>query len=178
MKTRFFKILIISIILFIVRDAYSQWYLGGGVSAWYNGNYRELQVGCSPEFGYGFNEHWSVGGSVKFNYRYRTFNDPISGEEWHSQNWYVLANPYFRYAFFTKNNWSLFMDVELGLGYSTAGFMISTGIRPGVSYTFNEHFRLVGHFGWLGIEKQGVSTLNGGLRFNDGKMGLSFFYVF
>ncbi|MBR4452829.1 MAG: hypothetical protein IKS33_01065, partial [Bacteroidales bacterium] len=69
MKTRFFKILVVSIIMFMVRDAYSQWYLGGGVSAWYNGNYQELQVGCSPEFGYGFNEHWSVGGSVKFNYR-------------------------------------------------------------------------------------------------------------
>ena len=95
-------ILLFFITTFSVQELKAQWYLGGGVSAWYNGNYQELQVGCSPEFGYGFNEHWSVGGSVKFNYRYRTFNDPISGEEWHTQNWYVLANPYFRYAFLPK----------------------------------------------------------------------------
>lgn len=172
-------ILLFFITTFSVHELKAQWYLGGGVSAWYNGNYQELQVGCSPEFGYGFNEHWSVGGSIKFNYRCHTkYIELSSGELYRPQYWYVLANPYFRYAFFTKNNWSLFMDVELGLGYCYTGFMISTGVRPGVSYTFNEHFRLVGHFGWLGIEKQGIIPLNGGLRFNDGKMGLSFFYVF
>lgn len=186
MKRKAYKILIIlsAVILCDSQSVKAQWYLGGGISAWYEtysyGEKSKHAISVTPEFGYSFNSHWSVGGLVTLSYEETHSNTwTIYGEKMISRTYkskYVV-NPYFRYSFFNANNFSMFIECNLGLGVYGNAFYGSLGVSPGISYTFCEHFRMTAHFGWLGGElNEYKSTL--GLKFNDGHLGFSFFYVF
>ena len=59
------KVLMTLLVMFAVVTAYAQeMYVGGGISLWRNHDAERTTFSISPEFGYGLNEKWSVGGQL------------------------------------------------------------------------------------------------------------------
>ncbi|MBR5893028.1 MAG: hypothetical protein IKZ37_05290 [Bacteroidaceae bacterium] len=78
----------------------------------------------------------------------------------------VSINPYVRYNFMKLGNFKMFIDG--GFTYYNNEEMDDWDIslKPGISYTINEHFNIVGHLGDGMVFREGDTKLENGFAFN------------
>ena len=184
--------LAITIMVASVSATNAQFYIGGGLSLWhYNGNTKTTSFSISPDAGYSFNNHWTVGLAVGFDARFyhdkteeRIYinSDGIPETSIYTyHNYYSFyAEPYARFNYFSTDRVKLFLDGVLGVALDEHGRYDGSQVivRPGISVNITEHFSLVGTFGMLGYI-HGVYLNNTGFGFRlQNSLRFGFYYSF
>ena len=143
------KLLLIAAFLVASISASAQFYFGGQVGFSRNATDNITTLTIAPEVGYSFNDRWSFGGVLDYDYSYRNKLDLNIFE----------ISPYarYKYASVSDDNLKFFVDCGVGFGVQKAkgfdaGFIYHIGLRPGVSYSFNQHWSIVAHLSQLGWE--------------------------
>lgn len=152
------KILLIALLSVISLSASAQFYFGGQVGFTRNATDNYTLLNIAPEIGYDFNEKWAFGGVLQYQYAYQNHVDLNVFE----------ISPYARYKFakVADDKLKFFVDGGIGLGvqkvtgYDT-GFVYHIGLRPGMSYSFNEHWTVLAHLSQLGWEGATDKATNG-----------------
>lgn len=141
------KLFLLAACILASLTASAQFYFGGQVGVSRNATDNQTSVIIAPEVGYGFNEKWSFGGVLDYNYNY---NRGVS------TNIFEIS-PYarYKYAKLASDKLQFFVDCGVGFGVQKvtgydAGFVYHLGFKPGVSYSFNNHWSVVAHLGQLG----------------------------
>lgn len=143
------KLLLLAVLMIASLSASAQFYYGGQVGFSRNATDNITTLTIAPEVGYSFNEKWSFGGVLDYDYRY------TSGVK---LNIFEIS-PYarYKYAKLADDKLSFFVDGGVGFGFQKqsgldAGFVYHIGFRPGISYALNDHYSIVAHLGNLGWE--------------------------
>lgn len=149
-KCKIMKKLLLSLFIVLASiTANAQFYVGGQVGFSRNATDNVTTLQIAPEFGYDFNEKWAFGGVLDYQYGYQ---DKVN------LNIFEIS-PYARYKFarVADDKLKFFVDGGVGFGvqkvtgYDT-GFIYHIGFRPGMSYSFNEHWTILAHLSQLGWE--------------------------
>ena len=143
------KLLLLAVLAMASLTASAQFYFGGQVGVSRNATDNTTSVIIAPEVGYSFNDVWSFGGVLDYEYQY-----------YNKINLNVFEiSPYarFKFASVANDNLKFFVDGGVGFGVQKvtdydAGFVYHIGFRPGMSYSFNDHWSIVAHLGQLGWE--------------------------
>lgn len=143
------KLLLLAAFALASISASAQFYYGGQVGFSRNATDNITTVTIAPEVGYSFNDKWSVGGVLDYDYYYHSGSDTNVFE----------ISPYARYTYAAVASDKLKFFVDGGVGFGVqktkgydAGFVYHIGFRPGLSYSFNDHYSIVAHIGQLGWE--------------------------
>lgn len=152
------KVLMTLFVLFAVVTAYAQeMYVGGGISLWRNHDLEKTTFSISPEFGYGLNEKWSVGGQLILD---------VNGGDGVSSTAFALA-PYARFSYYENDIVRLFLDMGFGVSINKqkhtdadAGFEL--GVKPGIAVKLNDNFSFVSKVGFAGFRQDYRGTSNSG----------------
>lgn len=153
------KVLMTLMVMFAVVTAYAQeMYLAGGISFWSNHDSEVTTFSISPEFGYGLNEKWSVGGQLIL--------DLTGGDGVRGTTAFAIA-PYARYSYYENNIVRLFLDMGLGLSvnkekHSDADAGFELGVKPGIAVKLNDNFSFVSRVGFAGFRQDYRGTNNSG----------------
>ena len=166
----------------------AQWYVGGRVSfSQYNDAiirygqdvdvsvqkiYNTIKI--SPEVGYTFNSHWSLGMSANFHRTVYKFVQYMTDNV--EKRTICTLNPYVRFSFFNHDRLSLFVDATASLDVLDTYYW-SAGICPGVSYALTDHFLAVAKAGFFGY-KSDNDPYKWEANLDMTKMNLSLFYLF
>ena len=165
------KVLMTLFVMFAVVTAYAQeMYVGGGISLWRNTDADKTSFSISPEFGYGLNEKWSVGGQLVLD---------IVGD---TSTSFALA-PYARFSYYENKVVRLFLDMGFGVSVykpkhqdSVAGFEL--GVKPGIAVKLNDHFSFVSKVGFAGFREdyrgEGNSGFGVGVDGEDISIGIEY----
>lgn len=130
--------------------ANAQVWVGGSLGFWNNGDAEGSSIKTSfsiaPEVGYDLSEDWSIAIGLSYGLK-----KPDQGEDLSA----ITVTPYARYNLIKAGNFKFFLDgafdfgsIDNGESYTAWGI----GIKPGVAYSLNEKFSLVGHVGFLGYQ--------------------------
>lgn len=143
------KLLALAVVALSALSASAQFYYGGALGFSRNATDNETYVVVAPELGYSFNDHWSFGGVLDYEYDYYQGTDINVFE----------ISPYarFKFAGVAHDKLKFFVDGGVGFGVQKisgydAGFVYHIGFRPGFSFALNDHWSLVAHTGQLGWE--------------------------
>ena len=143
------KLFLIAALAVASLSASAQFYSGGALGFTRNATDNITTFTLAPEVGYTFNEDWSFGGVLDYEYRY-TRGSKLNIFE---------ISPYARYnyAALAEDKLKFFVDAGIGFGVQKAtgydtGFVYHIGFRPGISYSLSEHYSIVAHLGNLGWE--------------------------
>lgn len=143
------KLLLALVCVTASMSASAQCYFGGQVGFSRNATDNITTLVIAPEVGYSYNDTWSFGGVLDYEYLY-----------WDRNNLNIFEiSPYarYKYASIAEDKLKFFVDGGVGFGvqkmtdYDT-GFVYHIGFRPGISYSFNNHWSIVAHLGQLGWE--------------------------
>lgn len=153
------KVLMTLFVMFAVVTAYAQeMYVGGGIGLWRNHDLEVTSFSISPDFGYGLNEKWSVGGQLIL--------DVAGGNGTTSATSFAIA-PYARFSYYENKVVRLFLDMGLGLSVykqkhsdSEAGFEL--GVKPGLAVKLNNHFSFITKVGFAGFRQDYRVSNNSG----------------
>ena len=153
------KVLMTLMVMFAVVTAYAQeMYVAGGINFWSNHDAEVTNFSISPEFGYGLNEKWSVGGQLIL--------DLTGGDGTRGTTAFAIA-PYARYSYYENSIVRLFLDMGLGLSVNKmensdadAGFEL--GVKPGIAIKLNDHFSFVSKVGFAGFRQDYRGNDNSG----------------
>lgn len=167
---KFFILLVLAIVSISTS---AQAYLGGSLGFEYDISEENIDFTVSPEFGYNVNDKWAVGGTLSYSY--------LGEYETHS----FVLQPYARYTFakVADDKLHFFCDGTVGIGIvgglsSDTGCVYQLGVKPGISYSFNNHWSMVAHLGFLGYNGADDFAQELGFRnnigFNFGSLNLSF----
>lgn len=136
-------------LIFATLTASAQFYFGGQVGFSRNATDNITNLQIAPELGYDFNEKWAFGGVLDYQYNY---HNKVS------TNIFEIS-PYARYKFARVADDKLKFFVDGGVGFGVqkvshydAGFIYHIGLRPGMAYSFNEHWTILAHLSQLGWE--------------------------
>ena len=151
---------LISIVLlgFISISAFSQVYIGGGVSALYSkteNNGNNFNISLSPEVGYLFGERWMVGGM--FNLQSTLFSGSPSRS--------LGAILFGRYNVLPIKKFGLWLD--FGASYATAEnssgkpYSISIYAKPMLTYRLLDHLYIRAILDFAGLNVAYTSNSNG-----------------
>ena len=126
----------------------AQWYLGGGLG--YSEQNMVSLLHFSPEVGYSFNPHWTVGLGTSFQGIYRTvyIDEQATHINKRFDNWFL--NPYVRFTFLNIDKLSFFADATARMDALHGFTLYDLGIRPGISYALNDRFTAVAQIGFIG----------------------------
>lgn len=179
------KFLLLCFMGVVSMAASAQLYLGGsfGVNRDFTENQTEFTL--SPEIGYSFNDTWGVGGTISYQYKY---------QKGIKANVFDL-NPYVRWTFarVAEDKLHFFVDGGFGIGLGDTKYknfksetlcIWNIGFKPGVSYSFNEHWTLLTHIGFLGYNgandaaKEVGYTNKFGLDFSSLNLNFGVYYTF
>lgn len=168
-------ILTIAAIFALVFTASAQkWYAGGGagLELVFENNKGtsggEFGLTINPEVGYNINEKFAVGAAIGLGFE----------TEWESgakgEPAFVFSfDPYFRWNFLKlSDRFNLFADVTAAFGCKGQAFAYGLGIKPGISYAFNDKLTLVTHFANLGFTGKGSKIKYGLGVLIDSSVGL------
>ena len=152
------KVLMTLFVMFAVVTAYAQeMYVGGGISLWRNHDAERTTFSISPEFGYGLNEKWSVGGQLILD---------VNGGNGFSTTAFALA-PYARFSYYENSIVRLFLDMGIGVSINKtknsdadAGFEL--GVKPGIAVKLNDNFSFVSKVGFAGFRQDYRGANNSG----------------
>ncbi len=156
------KVLMTLMVMFAVVTAYAQeMYLAGGISLWSNHDSEVTTFSISPEFGYGLNEKWSVGGQLILDLR--GGDGVVHGT---TTTAFAIA-PYARYSYYENSIVRLFLDMGFGLSVNKvkdadadAGFEL--GVKPGIAVKLNDNFSFVSRVGFAGFRQDYRGANNSG----------------
>lgn len=178
------KIVMLVAMAVISLSAFAQnWYVGGTLNAWRESSGNKTEVTIKPEVGYNFNQTWSLGGAIGWQYNY---NDGFK------TNVFAIS-PYVRATYARVGIVSFFVDggFTYGLGKTKHGDLSSktvnmweVGFRPGLSVNINEHVGILAHVGFLGYRtanKAGKAAglpEGGGLKLSSSDLNFGFYYNF
>lgn len=159
------KLLVIAAVALASVTASAQVYLGGSLGVDYTKADKKTTFTLAPEVGGSLSENWAIGAALNYTLQHQTGTNTNA----------FTVNPYVRYTFarVADDKLGFFVDGGFGLGFgkekgqSKTDFVWNIGFKPGISYTFNEHWSVVAHLGWLGY--QGVKTYGGAFNDEDGK---------
>lgn len=151
-STRVLAIVIgMTFIVFCTQHATAQWFVGGSLG--YHSESSADLLHFSPEVGYSFNPHWTVGLSTNLQNLTRQVkildltDHYITGKR---SDFYCFLNPYVRYTFLRMDRLSFFADAAASFD-ANHGFHVNyAGFRPGLSYQLTDHFTAVAHLGFIG----------------------------
>ena len=130
----------------------AQWYVGGGLG--YSEQNMTSLLHFSPEVGYSFNPHWTVGLGTSFQRIYMTSYNDVQATYINNRFDYWFLNPYVRFTFLNIDKLSFFVDAA-GSFDVNHGFDVNyLGFRPGLSYQLTDHFTAVAHIGFIGSYHQ------------------------
>ena len=153
------KVLMTLMVMFAVVTAYAQeMYVAGGISLWSNHDAEVTNFSISPEFGYGLNEKWSVGGQLIL--------DLTGGDGTVGTTAFAIA-PYARYSYYENSIVRLFLDMGIGLSvnkvkHSDADAGFELGVKPGIAIKLNDHFSFVSKVGFAGFRQDYRGNDNSG----------------
>lgn len=143
------KLLLFAVMAVAAITASAQNYIGGSVGFMRDLTEHESDLTIAPELGYSFNDHWGLGLVLSYNYK--------NGTGYVSNGFGF--NPYARWTFarVADDKLGFFLDGGFALGFvkpssTDTGVFYNIGFKPGISYTFNEHWSVVSHIGFLGVE--------------------------
>ena len=166
------KVFLTLALMLTTMVASAQWYVGGGIGFGKSeiAEVETTQFAFTPEAGYTIDENWTVGAALGVDWTKDTYTQ-------------FSVNPYVRYTFFKVGNFSFFADgvVELGSVKPDEGdssFTWGIGVKPGIGYSFTEHFSIAGHLGWLGhrdFDDAGEATA---ITLNSSNLSFSLYYSF
>lgn len=167
------KILTFIVLTLISISASAQSYIGGSLGLGYDFDDKSVDFTLSPEYGYSLNSKWAIGGTLTYSY--------LGAYE---VNVFALQ-PYARYTFakVADNKLHFFCDGTFGFGLVGAkdedtGALWQVGFKPGMSYSFNDHWSIVAHLGFLGYnganEEAQDLGYNNNIGFDFGSLNLSF----
>lgn len=136
---------------------------------------KNLEFNINPEVGYDLSEDWSIAIALGF----KTTSFDIDGVD---NNTTISVNPYARYKFLKAGNFSLFLDGGFKFESVDEGAKVNNwniGVKPGIAYSLNENFCIVGHLGDGLIYRGGDTKKENGFAL-DVANGLSFgvYYAF
>jgi len=147
------KIFLTLMVMVAAVAANAQVWVGGSLGFWNNGDaegYEQIKTSLeiAPEIGYDLSEDWSIAIGLEYALAKPDKGDDVYG---------IGVNPYVRYNLLKAGNFKFFLDggfeiaaIDTGAddNYSAWGI----GIKPGIAYSLNEKFSLVGHLGFLGYQ--------------------------
>ena len=152
-----------------VSIANAQFFIGGQFGITHDDAKDNTTFTIAPEFGYAFNDMWTVAGMIGYTHM-------------DNYNSFYIA-PYARWTFFKRDFLSLLVDG--GLGFSTGkykgadsvnGFEI--GFKPGISFNLTDNFALVAHYGFLGYRDKYNGNSVSGLSLKGNELSFSLYYCF
>ena len=147
------KLVLTLALVFGVLAANAQYFVGGQFGLLYDDASENTMITIAPEFGYAFNDTWTVAGMIGYTHM-DNFN-----------SFYIA--PYARWNFWKKDFVGLLVDGGFGISTqkykgadSDTGFEI--GFKPGISFNLTDNFSLVAHYGFLGYRtKYNGSSVSG-----------------
>lgn len=175
------KLLILAVVAITSLCASAQHYIGGSLGATYEFSKKETNVTVAPEWGYTYTDHWGVGIVLDYNYK-KYPGQVVNG---------FSFNPYARWTFarVADDKLAFFLDNGFSIGFSKVreiptGVFYTIGIKPGLCYSFNEHWSILTHVGFLGYQgANGDARAMGyekkiGLDFSSMNVNLGVYYTF
>lgn len=160
------KIILMFICLVAAITANAQgWYLGGEIGVWRDKGVESTNFSIVPDFGYSFNDKWSVGAKLGFNH----VSEPKVST--------LTIDAYARYTYYSKGMVSLYADAGAGIGTIDAdGFQ--AGITPGIALKLNEHFSILATLGYLGYRDEYMEEDGFGFHMKSSDLKFGFYYSF
>ncbi len=156
-----------SIALAVVSlTANAQVFIGGETGFWRDHNANETEFSLIPEFGYSFNDKWTIATSIGYTYNYEGYKShAIDGTKTHM----FEINPYARWTFAHVGPLSFFLDGGVEFGYAKTKDVDDTntlwgvGIKPGLAVNLTKKLSFVTHVGFLGYRDSdnGTSSYDG-----------------
>lgn len=175
------KLLLVATLMLAGLASQAQNYLGGSVGFMRDLSSHESNFTLAPEFGYTYSEHWGVG--ITLNYLYKNYSGSISNS--------FAFSPYARWTFAKVADEKLhfFLDGGFLFGFTKStgvntGIFYNIGLKPGISYSFNEHWCILTHLGFVGYEgSDRIAESLGyhrkfGLDFSSMNVNLGVYYTF
>lgn len=164
------KILALAVVAIASISASAQVYVGGSFSLERNTTKNQTNFSIAPEIGHNFNSKTAVGGTVEFTHNYDSgTNSNI-----------FSVNPYFRYKFLHVDHLTVFLDTTVGVGIgnskvgdekSKTATIWDAGFKPGIAYDLSDHFTIVAHLGFIGVNGANHAAKYAGY---DNKFGIDF----
>ena len=163
------KLVLTLALVFGVLAANAQYFVGGQLGLLYDDASENTMITIAPEFGYAFNDTWTVAGMIGYTHM-DNFN-----------SFYIA--PYARWNFWKKDFVGLLVDGGFGISTqkykgadSDTGFEI--GFKPGISFNLTDNFSLVAHYGFLGYRTKYNGSSVSGLSLCGNEISLSLYYCF
>lgn len=171
-KSLFFIIVLCSTPLLSLAQSKEKGLFVEGSIAYSDTHYKH-SVFLTPTVGYQFHTRWSAGMKASF--------------ETGDLAWQVYT-PFIRYAFLQHNNLSLFTEAQWNIWRRNvdggqSGFS-EVGLNFGATYAVSQHFRIIGHYlflGYSGQDKEGAwlgQNTDFGLDANVQRFQLGVQYIF
>lgn len=179
------KSVLTALALFLATTACAQFYAGGRVGWWRDGETHNKRFTIQPEVGYEWSECLSLGAVFGF-YKDRTElvkENPLSSEAATITRSFEFS-PYIRYSVVRYGSISVFVDGTVGLATSRTDGAKSRnsfriGARPGVSIALGKDFYAVAHAGFVGYADSETGLYRNGFGFHaGGNLTLGMFYRF
>ena len=155
------KVLLILVSAMVAIAADAQVWIGGSLGF---RNYSEAagadtkaNFNFKPEIGTNISENWAM--AIKLGFDVET---PEEG----STVSIISINPYVRYNLMKLGNFKLFVDGGGSFTYNESIEDWDVSIKPGISYSFNEHFNIVTHLGDGLIFREGDTKSKNGFAFD------------
>ena len=128
----------------------AQWYVGGSLG--YNDEYAMVSLlHFSPEVGYSFNPHWTVGLGTSLQILDRQiYSTEQMAYIFSRRDVFLFLNPYVRFTFLNIDKLSFFADATARMDALHGFTLYDLGIRPGISYVLNDRFTAVAQIGFIG----------------------------
>lgn len=163
------KLVLTLALVFGMLTASAQFFVGGQLGLTYDNDTENTTFRIAPEFGYAFNDAWTVAGMIGYTHM-------------DNYNSFYIA-PYARWTFFTKDFVSLLVDGGFGISTgkhkgasSVNGFEI--GFKPGIAFNLTDEFSLVAHCGFLGYRDKYNGSSVSGLSLTGNDLSVSLYYKF
>ena len=163
------KLVLTLALVFGVLAANAQYFVGGQFGLLYDDASENTMITIAPEFGYAFNDTWTVAGMIGYTHM-DNFN-----------SFYIA--PYASWNFWKKDFVGLLVDGGFGISTqkykgadSDTGFEI--GFKPGISFNLTDNFSLVAHYGFLGYRTKYNGSSVSGLSLSGNEISLSLYYCF
>lgn len=183
---KLFTIALVAIATIFSAKADGNFYVGGNIgfmhdsnakvhNEFVDGNFSVNHFALMPEFGYKFNDRWTAGITVGYEFTHLCGHKLIENM--------VKVNPYARLTCYRTENGLLEFFVEggagLGIGWqkyehgrSRDSYVWQVGFQPGIAFNFSDKFGLVGKIGFLGYKGANSVAVDSGLHSR--KVGISF----
>ncbi len=178
---------LLTVLLFLFTlTGSAQFYAGGRLGWWRDGETHHKRFTIQPEVGYEWNECISFGALFGYYKDRSQFvkENPLPSDANTITRSFELS-PYVRYKVIKAGSVNLFIDGTVGFATSKTSSDASRnsfriGLRPGVSVALGKDFYAVAHAGFVGYADSDVGLYRNGIGFDISGNELTFgmFYRF